>query len=229
MILGLICARKNSKRLPGKNLLKINNKSLLARSIEHGISCKQIDKVVVSTDCPIIANEGKNHGADIPFLRPDTLALDTTPEWKVWQYIIKHFKSNKVTALVILPTTAPMRQVGDIDNAIDIYNNQICDGVLTVTEASNNPSFNMVIENKYKFAELAIPSKENFYRSQDAPKYYNITTVCYVMNPNFILKKNSLFEGNLKLNFVPKERSVDIDTEIDFLWAQFLFNHYELD
>ena len=229
MILGLICARKNSKRLPGKNLLKINNKSLLARSVEQGISCKKIDKVIVSTDCPIIAQEGKKYGADIPFLRPSSLALDKTPEWKVWKYTIEHFGSSQVTALVILPTTAPLRQVGDIDNAINIYNNQSCDGVLTVTEATSNPSFNMVIENKYRFAELAVPLKKKFHRSQDAPKYFDITTVCYVMNPDFILNKKNMFEGNLKLNFIPKERSVDIDTEMDFLWAKFLLNYYKLD
>ena len=49
------------------------------------------------------------------------------------------------------------------------------------------------------------------------------------MNPDFILNKNNMFEGNLKLNFIPKERSVDIDTEMDFLWAKFLLNYYKLD
>ena len=66
MILGLICARKGSKRLPNKNLLKINNKSLLRLSVEQAVSFPNIDEVVVSTDCPNIADEGKKYGAQVP-------------------------------------------------------------------------------------------------------------------------------------------------------------------
>ena len=74
-----------------------------------------IDKIILSTDCPIIAEEGQKCGAEVPFMRPEELAKDDTPEWKVWQHALNFFlKLEKIGALVILPTTAPLRNKDDI-------------------------------------------------------------------------------------------------------------------
>ena len=91
MILCLICARKGSKRLPGKNLMKINDRSLLRHAIDHAKLCQSIDEIIISTDCKKIAAEGKKFGAKVPFLRPDALATDTAPEWKVWQHALQFY------------------------------------------------------------------------------------------------------------------------------------------
>ena len=222
MILGLICARGGSKRLPEKNLKTIQGKSLLALSIEHAKSCKLINKIIVSTDCPRIATEAKKNGAEVPFMRPKYLAKDDTPEWVVWKHALKFYSKKKIEALVITPTTSPLRNKIDIEKAINIFFSQKCDGVISVTESYRNPTFNIVKENRDKFAELAIKNKQKIYRSQDAEKYYDLTTVCYVVEPKFVLTKKHLFEGKLKLNFVPKDRSIDIDTKHDLLWARFL-------
>ena len=226
MILGLICARKGSKRLPNKNLRKINNKTLLSHTIEHAKDTNIIDKIILSTDCPIIAEEGQICGAEVPFIRPEALAKDDTPEWKVWQHALNFLKLEKIGILVILPTTAPLRNKDDIISAINIFKSNTCDGVLSVTNSHRNPTFNIVKENKNKFAQIAIQSSTNLFRSQDAENFFDVTTVCYVMNPKFVLNNNNMFEGNLKLNHVPKERSIDIDTEFDLLLANLLFNHY---
>ena len=118
MILCLICARGGSKRLPGKNLLEINQKSLLAHSISHAQSCNKINELILSTDCTDIADEGKKYGIKIPFLRPQHLAKDDTPEWSVWQHAIKNYKLNTIKTLVILPTTAPLRNKIDIASQV---------------------------------------------------------------------------------------------------------------
>ena len=95
MILGLICARKGSKRLPDKNLRKINNKTLLSHTIEHARKINIIDKIILSTDCPTIAEEGQICGAEVPFMRPEELAKDDT-EWKVWQHALNWLKLEKL-------------------------------------------------------------------------------------------------------------------------------------
>ncbi|MDC1280929.1 acylneuraminate cytidylyltransferase family protein [bacterium] len=227
MILSLICARKGSKRLPGKNLIKINNKSLLAHSINHAKSCKNIDEVIISTDCEKIAEEGKKCGAIIPFLRPESLSRDDTPEWKVWQHALQFYNQQKIypSTLVILPTTAPLRRIEDIDAALKIYNSSLCDGVISVTESYRNPTFNMVKEDSQGFAKIAMPLEKKIYRTQDAELFYDITTVCYVMKPYFVSNNNYLFDGKIKLNHIPKENSVDIDTKLDLEWAKFLMNN----
>ncbi len=198
MILSLICARKGSKRLPNKNLRKINNKSLLSHSIEHAKDTNLIDKIILSTDCPIIAEEGQKYGAEVPFMRPVALAKDDTPEWKVWQHALNFLKLEKIDALVIIPTTAPLRNKYDIISAINIFKSNTCDGVLSVTNSHRNPTFNIVKENKNKFAQIAIQSSANLFRSQDAENFFDLTTVCYVMKPKFVLNSNNMFEGNLK-------------------------------
>jgi len=224
MILGLICARKGSKRLPNKNLLKINNKSLLRLSVEQAVSFPNIDEVVVSTDCPNIADEGKKYGAQVPFLRPKSLSNDKAPEWKVWQHALNFYNNKNYfpKSLVILPTTAPLRKPEHITSALDLYNKTECDGVITVTESHRNPTFNIVQLDDKGYAKPAIEEKKKTYRTQDAKKFFDITTVCYVMKPYYILTNNHLFDGNIKLNHIPKEFSIDIDTSFDFEWAKFL-------
>ena len=54
--------------------------------------------------------------------------------------------------------------------------------------------------------------------------FYDITTVCYVMKPDFILNNNYMFDGKIKLNHIPKENSIDIDNMIDLEWARFMIN-----
>tara|TARA_A100001015_G_C15020690_1_gene727836 strand:- start:203 stop:907 length:705 start_codon:yes stop_codon:yes gene_type:complete len=229
MIICLICARKGSKRLPRKNLLKIKNKSLLAHSIIHAKSIQEINDVVVSTDCKEIAEEGKMYGAKVPFLRPRSLAKDDTPEWEVWQHALKHYNNKNIfpTTIIILPTTAPLRKKDNIKSALEIYNSSYCDGVISVTESNRNPTFNMVKENSLGFAELAIKPEKKIFRAQDAKPFFDVTTVCYVMRPSFILSSNSIFDGNIKLNHIPKENSVDIDTELDLKWANFLIDEVD--
>ena len=224
MILCLICARKGSKRLPGKNLKLIDKVSLLARSILHAKSCKCIDEVIVSTDCNDIATEAKKFRAKVPFIRPPSLALDDTPEWKVWQHAIKFYNNKDIfpSTLVILPTTAPLRKIENIKTALNIYHTVECDGVISVTESFRNPTFNMVKKNKQGFAELAIPTKDKIFRTQDADLFYDVTTVCYVMNPTFVLQNDYLFDGRIKMNHICKENSADIDSELDLKWAKFM-------
>ena len=228
MTLCLICARKGSKRLPNKNLRTINGISLLGIAINHAKSCSEIKEIIVSTDCHEISAEAKKFGAKVPFLRPAELGQDTTPEWSVWQHTLNFYTNKMPNKLIVLPTTAPLRKKEDIQSAIHIFDSNVCDGVITVTDSHRSPSFNIVKENNNKYLELAIKNSNKVYRSQDDQKYYDITTVCYVMNSAFVLKKNHMFDGNLKLNYVPKERSVDIDTELDLDWAIFLYNHNKI-
>ena len=224
-MLCLICARKGSKRLLNKNLRKINGISLIGIAINHAKSCSEIDEIIVSTDSNEIAAESENFGAKVPFLRPAKLGDDTTPEWKVWQHALKFYKNGMPKELVILPTTAPIREKKDICSAINTFKSNICDGVISVTDSHRNPSFNIVKEDDENYLELAISKSKKIFRSQDGLKYFDITTVCYIMKTSFILNNNHMFDGKLKLNYVPKERSVDIDTELDLNWAKFLYNN----
>ena len=86
----------------------------------------------------------------------------------------------------------------------------------------------MVKKNKKGLIELAVKSKEKLFRRQDAPLVYDLTTVAYVLDPNFILENNSLWDGNVHGVFIPKERALDIDSEYDLKLAEYLIKKNNL-
>ena len=124
--------------------------------------------------------------------------------------------------MVSVPTTGPLRLAIDIEKSIDEYIKGDADIVITITDAHRNPYFNMVKTNADGTVELVNPPQSAIARRQDAPVVYDITTVCYVANPEFVMRKNSTFEGRVKAVLVPIERAIDIDTILDFEIAESL-------
>ena len=222
-----IFARGGSKGLPGKNLRLLDGKPLIAWSIEHALSVKRIDDVIVSTDSYEIADIAIKYGAIVPFNRPAELAEDDSPEWLAWQHALINAKTlgdYNTDVMVSVPATAPLRLPIDIDNCLDEYEKGSADVIITVTESHRNPYFNMVQLSSQGEATIAVSPKESFNRRQDAPKLYDMTTVCYVANSKFVLENNSMFQGRVRAVEVPKERALDIDTLLDFQIAEHLMS-----
>lgn len=220
-----IFARGGSKGLPGKNILPLAGKPLIAWSIEQALAVKRIDQVIVSTDSPEIAAVALKYGAKVPFMRPAEFAQDDSPEWLAWRHAVNYFQVTTGAlpeVMISVPATAPLRLPIDIENCLDIYEEGEADVVITVANAHRNPYFNMVTKNTDNTVRLVIPPSSYITRRQDVPAVYDITTVCYVVNPEFILKRNSIFEGRVKSTLVPINRSIDIDTPYDFEMAEFL-------
>jgi CMP-N-acetylneuraminic acid synthetase len=225
MSVALICARKNSKGIINKNLQLLHGKPLIVHSINCALETELVEKVIVSTDCPIIAETSVNAGAIVPFLRPAELALDETPEWQVWRHAIENFFNDQTLPMVVLPPTGPLRTVADISRAIKLFMKGNCDIVITSTKAYRNPMFNMVKANADGTVGLANPPKEPIFRRQDAPEFFDITTNCYVVDQTFVMTNKSLFDGKVRQVVVAPETAVDIDTRLDLLWAEFLLTH----
>ena len=221
-----IFARGGSKGLPGKNIREFGGKPLIAWSIECALSVKKIDQVIVSTDSEEIAEISKKYGAEVPFMRPQELAKDESPEWLAWKHALEYLRNSGdglPEVMVSLPATSPLRAVSDVEICLEHFLKGDCDVVITVTESYRNPYFNIVIENMDSTVKLAI---ENYQvtRRQDAPVVRDMATVCYVANPRFVLSHNSIFEGRVKAVNIPKERAIDIDSLLDFQIAEFIFD-----
>lgn len=228
--IAIIFARGGSKGLLGKNIKLFCGKPLIAWSIIQAKSAHLIDRVVVSTDSVDIAKVAIEYGAEVPFLRPKFLATDHTPEWLAWQHAVDFFdKEDAINLFVSIPATAPLRYKEDIDNCISDYQTGGVDAVLTYTDAHRNPYFNMVQKDESEYLRL-VCSKESgeVHRRQDAPVLYDLTTVAYVVNPALIRNQDSLFSGNIRGIYVPPERAIDIDTQLDFDIAEYLFQRRSL-
>ena len=218
--IAFIFARGGSKGLPGKNILNIAGKPLIAHAIELGLKSKLIDRVIVSTDDEKIADLSRKHGAEVPFMRPEDLASDNAPEWKVWQHAVKKIGSFDV--FISLPPTSPCRSLEDVENCIRLYESSDADMVVTMKKAERSPWFNMV--NLDESGEVLLVNKGSFQRRQDAPQVFDMTTVCYVSSPDFIRDNNRIWDGVVRAVEVPKERAIDIDDYWDFKMAEMILS-----
>ena len=225
-VVGVIFARGGSKGVPRKNIRLLAGKRLIAYAIETALASKLIDRVVVSTDDKEIAAVAREYGAEVPFTRPPELAHDDSPERLAWQHAIRTLEAAegqpKMDAFVSIPPTSPLRAVEDVDACIQTLLESDADIVITVKPAERNPYYNMVVLDKAGYARLVIPADRAIYRRQDTPPVYDMTTVAYAARPEFVLNANSMFEGKVKAVIVPAERALDIDTELDFKFAEFL-------
>ena len=222
-----IFARGGSKGLPGKNVKILAGKPLIAWAIETALKVSDVNRVVVSTDDPNIADIAREFGAEVPFIRPKNLASDNASEWDAWRHALltlRDIEGEFPDPFISVPTTAPLRLPDDIRACISTYNEGGADVVLAVTEAHRNPWFNMVTTESDGTVRLVNEFSGFINRRQDAPSVRDITTVAYVANPHFILENNRIFDGIVKSISVPVERAIDIDTPYDFAIAEFLMN-----
>jgi len=222
-IVAFVFARGGSKGLPRKNIKQLAGKPLIAHSIEAALQSSYVSRVVVSTDDEEIAQVAREYGADVPFLRPADLASDNSPEWLSWQHALEFLQSEGQMPDVFLsvPTTAPLRAVSDLDDCVELLLKGEHDIVITASEAARNPYFNMVKVVNGR-AELAVKPAMTVSRRQDAPQFYDVATVAYAARSSFILNHKTLFEGRVGVVIIPAERTLDIDTLLDFKIADFL-------
>ncbi len=224
-----IFARGGSKGVPRKNVRDLGGKPLIVHSIEKALGCDRVARVIVSTDDEEIAQVSEKYGALVPFIRPEELARDDSPEWKAWQHAIEFVNAAEelpnIDVFVSIPATAPMRSVEDIDRCIDTFLEGDADLVLTVRKSGQHPSFNMVTTDTNGYISLVQPPDRALHRRQDASPVFDVTTVAYIGNPDFIMQNSSAFQGRLKSVVVPAIRALDIDTELDFKFAEFLIEN----
>lgn len=227
-VLGAIFARGGSKRVPGKNLRSLAGKPLIAHAIDTGHQSEWIDRVIVSTDDDEIAKVSRQYGADVPFMRPAELASDQASEWHAWQHAINTLQSQKdspaLDVFVCIPTTSPLRSVADVDLCIQTFIDSDVDIVITASPAEKNPYYNMIVMDEHGLARQVIESETSVYRREAYPAVYDMTTVAYVARPDFVLNSVSPFSGKVKAVLIPPERALDIDTELDFKFAEFILN-----
>ncbi len=202
---------------------KINGKTLLEIAVNQAKKIKKINKIFLSTDSKKIASSVSNLNVEI-IMRPKILAKDRSSEWCAWQHAIKQVKKKyKFEKFICLPVTSPLRKKIDIIKCINKLNKKI-DIVVTIQETNTNPWYNMVKINNKNYAQLINKnSKKIIDIRQKAPKVFDMTTVCYVAKPQYILKNKSIFSGNVKAVKVPKERALDIDTYFDLKLARLLY------
>jgi len=221
-----IFARGGSKGLPGKNIKLLLGKPLIQYSIEVALQTPSIDKIFVSTDDIAIASVAESNGA-IVIDRPTKLAQDNSPEWLAWKHAINWVKEQygDFNQFISLPATSPLRSVKDVESAILRKSNVGADICIAISPANRSPYFNMVKKLSDNSIELVNETESKIIRRQDAPEVFDITTVVYVADVEFIMNNGNIFDGTVTGVEIPKWRAVDIDDIYDFKFAEVILKN----
>lgn len=227
-ILGVITARGGSKGIPRKNIKPLGNKPLIAYTIESAKKSKLITNLIVSTDDIEISKIAKKFGADVPFLRPKKLANNKAGHLEVMQHAVK-FMEKKLNMIfdyvVILQPTSPFRKSEYIDGTLKkIINCKKALSAVSIYEVGSEAHPVKIKKIKGdRVLSYCVNEKEGT-RRQDLPTAYKRSGDVYAMKRGLLMKKGKIF-GNYTIGYIiPKERVVDIDTEFDWLKAEYMLN-----
>lgn len=220
-----ICARGGSKGLPGKNLRLLAGQPLIAHTIAHALRAGGLDRVIVSTDSPEIANVARREGAEVPFQRPVSLATDAAGKADVLRHAVEFVEEQegrRVDVLVDLQPTSPLREPGDIAACrllLDARSD--ADVVVSVCISPHNPYYSLY-EVKNGRAVISKQASPPLKRRQDAPPVYALNGSIYVYRRRALAAGRGLLDGCVLLYEMPPQRSIDIDDELDLKLAELL-------
>ena len=223
-VLAIIPARGGSKGLPGKNIKELCGKPLVAWSIEQAKACSSINRVVMSTDDDQIAEVAKKYGAEVPFMRPAELASDTASTIDVIFHALdwlEKYEDYQPAYILLLQPTSPLRTAEDIEGAIQTFKDKSARAVVSVCETDHHPWWSNRLPDDGNMKNFLRPDVLN-KRRQDLPVFYRLNGAIYVADTNYLREQNSFFGPNTIAYKMPKERSIDIDSGIDFELAALL-------
>lgn len=217
-VLGLITARGGSRGLPGKNVLPLAGKPLIAWTIEAARAAARVDRVVLSTDDPTIADVARSHGCDVPFQRPQDLATDTAGSIDVVLHALDALPGHGV--IVLLQPTSPLRAPADIDATLAPVLDGSAPACVSVTEAEQPPHWMYSLDAGRRLRPL-LP-KTGATRRQDLPATYVLNGAVYAADASWLRGTRSFVTAETVAHVMPPERSVDIDTALDLAFAELL-------
>lgn len=225
--IAIITARSGSKGLPHKNIKLLNGKPLLAYSIIAAKESGMYDKIVVSTDSEEYAKIAKEWGAEVPFLRSSENSSDKASSWDTCREVLNDYKKlgEEFDTFTLLQPTSPLRTADDIKNAFNIMNEKNADFVVTVCKLDHPIGLcnNLPEDNSLDgFLE-----KKNNTRRQVLGDHYRLNGAFYLVRINAFPDDNFIYIKNSYAYIMPTERSLDIDTELDFVLAESVMKYLE--
>jgi CMP-N,N'-diacetyllegionaminic acid synthase len=228
-ILAIIPARGGSKGIPGKNIKEFAGKPLIVHSIEASLKCPLVNRTVVSTDDDNIAEVSIAHGAQV-IKRPNELATDASLVIDAIRYTVGKVEEEgeDVDIVILLEPTSPFRRPEDLEKCIQVLLEDKADSVATFTGSDISPNrlwrvLGDVVEPYIKGAVPWLPR-------QKQPKAHELTGQIYGLSKKVLFEKEdsiSLLLGRIFPVITPRETALDIDTELDFLVAEKIMEHFQ--
>lgn len=223
-LLALIPARGGSKGIPRKNIRSFCGKPLLQWSIDAALAAACVDQVVVTTDDPEIADLASARGAEIPFLRPAELATDNAPGIAPVLHALEQLP--KVSDVLLLQPTSPLRTSADIEAIVALRQQAGCESAVSLTPSAKHPAWMYGLSQEQRLEPLL--ELDEIHCRQQLPPAYVLNGALYLASRGFLLREQAFISAGTIAYLMPAERSVDIDTPLDWQWAEFLMQQQQL-
>ena len=226
-----VCARGGSKGVPNKNIRPLLGKPLLIHSLDQARQSGLFDCIVVSSDSNEILQLAEEWGVDHAIERPEELATDTAAKLPVIQHCFltaETLSGMTFDSAVDLDATSPLRNQADLKGVVNLLeSHDSTTNVITGTPARRSPYFNLIELDESGIVHLS-GKRQNIdgtiVRRQDAPPCFDMNASIYAWWRDSLLKARDVIQSSTRLYVMPEERSVDIDSELDFRWVEFLMN-----
>lgn len=224
--IAIIPARSGSKGIIDKNIKELNGKPLVAYSIKEALSSGCFDTVMVSTDSEKYAGISRDYGADVPFLRSKRTSSDIATSWDTVLEVLDMYSNLGKTfdTFCLLQPTSPMRIAEDIRNAYKEFEERNAFAVLSMTALEHPLSWCGLIGTQNSLNGFM--QESGFKQRQSQETYYRPNGAIYIVSIPEFRKDQFLYREGAYAYIMPKERSVDIDNEFDFKFAEFLLREH---
>jgi CMP-N-acetylneuraminic acid synthetase len=217
-LLALITARGGSKGIPRKNIRPFCGKPLLLWTIDVALMAPSVDRIVVSTDDPEIAELALSVGAEVPFLRPVELASDTASGMAPVLHALEQLP--EVTDVLLLQPTSPLRLVGDVEAIVALRRQACRAAAVSVTPSCKHPAWMYGLTPQQQLEPLLVVPEAAC--RQQLPPAYALNGALYLASRHFLERERSFLTADTLGYVMPPERSVDIDSPLDWQWGEFL-------
>lgn len=231
-ILAIVPARSGSKGLPGKNIRALQGKPLLAWPIAAARAARHVDKVVISTDSAEYAEIARQHGAEVPCLRPAELAADTAPSSAAVIHMLDTLQARgeHYDYFVLLEPTSPLTEGTDVDAALDhlITHRDVADALVSVAELnSNHPAFAVRQGADGRLSPYAAVDFTRLPRRQDVEPLYALDGSLYISEVAAYRRHLSFCHDRTLSQLMPHHKSHEVDDLVDFLCIEAILNHQQ--
>jgi N-acylneuraminate cytidylyltransferase/CMP-N,N'-diacetyllegionaminic acid synthase len=226
-----VCARGGSKGLPNKNMRLLAGKPMLAWTIEQANASGLFEAVVVSSDSVEILQTATIAGAAAAIERPAELAIDSARKEPAIRHAVleaEHRFGGPYDIVVDLDVTAPLRLVGDIVGAVALLETSGVSNVITGTPAHRSPYFNLVERSPNGSVHVSKKLAQSVHRRQDAPPCFDMNASIYGWRRDAFIADPRVFYSDTVIYEMPEERSRDVDSELDFVIVEFLFQRLQI-
>lgn len=216
--IALIPARGGSKGIKRKNIKLINNMPLIYWTIKTALASDYIDRVVVSTEDEEIADISRSLCAEVPFIRPASLAQDNSTGIETVLHALEYL--SEARNILLMQPTSPLRKPNHIEEIFKLRSKSNCDSAVSVCLSKKHLDLFFSIDSNKRI----IPSSENLKLAprQEYPEKYILNGSLYLSTKESILHNKSFITSNTIGYIMPEEYSIDIDTQLDWDIAEFL-------